>query len=117
MSSPRPWLPRRQWTPARTFLSLIVTLAVAAFAWWVGGYLAMIVVLVVGLLITSYFGTVRFSNWQTGRPSRIRREIAEGIVTPPEDVDAALRTGPDAVEDWLHERVLDDKKERHGESG
>jgi Flp pilus assembly protein TadB len=97
---------RRPWSRTRTFLFLLMTLAVAALAWYVAGVLAAVVVIIVGLLIVSYLGTDRLANWRSGRPSRERRQMAESILVPPERV-GQLGAGPDAVEDWLRERSLD----------
>jgi hypothetical protein len=107
-TSPRGSRGRGQWSPGRTFLVIVGTVVVAAFAWWAYGYLAAILVLVAGLLASSYFGTERFSNWRTGRPSRVRREMAESLVTPPRRAGEPLAARPDVVEDWLHERLFDD---------
>lgn len=84
-----------------------MTLAAAALAWYVAGYLALAGVLVLGLLITSYLGVDRFANWRTGRWSRARRQMAEGRLAPPEH-SGELQAEPDVVESWLRERSLDD---------
>jgi Flp pilus assembly protein TadB len=105
---------RRQWSRTRTFLFLLMTLAVAALAWYVAGVLATVVVIIAGLVIVSYLGTDRFANWRTGRPSRARREMTESILLPPERA-GQLRAGPDVVETWLRERSLDELLDERNE--
>jgi hypothetical protein len=106
VSDPEHRRPRAQWSAARTFLFLIMTLAAAVLAWYVAGYLALTVVVILGLLIVSYLGTDRVANWRTGRPSRARRQNSEGLLVPPEH-SGQLRAEPDVVESWLRERSLD----------
>jgi hypothetical protein len=91
-----------------------MTLAAAVLAWYAAGYLALTVVIILGLLIVSYLGTDRFANWRTGRPSRARRQQAEGPLVSPEHA-GQLRAEPDVVESWLRERSLDGLFDDRGE--
>lgn len=102
---------RGQWSRGRTFLFMIILVAVAAVAYYVDGFLALGVVIIVGLLIVSYFGSHRFANWQTGRPSRTSRQTAERPFTAPQRERGPLRADPDVVEDWLRERSLVDHRD------
>jgi Flp pilus assembly protein TadB len=106
MSSPPSSGPRAQWSRKRTFLFLIVVVATAAIVGYVAGYLALVLVIIVGVLIASYLGTDRFANWRTGRPSRARRQLAESLLSPRKRPGLPLRADPDAVERWLRERSL-----------
>ncbi len=107
MSSAEPRRARGQWPRGRTFLFMIILVVAAAVAYYADGWFALGVVIIVGLLIISYFGSHRFANWQTGRPSRTSRQLAERPFTTREQDGQPLRADPDAVEDWLRERSLD----------
>ncbi len=107
MSAAEPSRTRGQWSKRRTFLFVIILAIVAAVAYYADGFLTLAVVIIVGLLVVSYFGSHRFANWQTGRPSRTSRRLAERAFTPQVHDGRQLRAEPDVVEDWLRERSLE----------
>jgi hypothetical protein len=88
--------------------------AVAWLAWLAGGFLGLILVLVVALLVASFRWQQRAGAWRSGRPTRQRRrELDSAIAAKLPGFD---RPETDPVEAWVRERSLYDLLDDRGNS-
>jgi hypothetical protein len=98
----------------RAAFVLIGLAAIAWLGWLAGGFLGLIVPIVVALLAVSYRWQRRAGAWRSGRPTRERRrEIDRAIAAKLPGFD---RPEPDLVEAWIRDRSLYDPFDDRGNS-